>query len=51
MIKFITYDLFSNVFDEDRRYQFNLAKNVCLLAKGHLDELQRAEKYPIGWSL
>ena len=43
-------------FNEDWRYQFTLAKNVCLLeliyvAKGHLDELQKAEKYPIGWSL
>ena len=45
-------------FDEDWMYQFNLAlaNNVCLLeliwvAKGHLDELQKAEKYPIRWSL
>ena len=34
----------------------NLANNLCLLepiyvAKGHLDELQKAEKYPIRWSL
>ena len=32
------------------------ANNVCLLvliklALGHLDELQKAEKYPIRWSL
>ena len=43
-------------FKEDWRYQFTLANNVCLLdlisvALGHLDELQKAEKYPIRWSL
>ena len=43
-------------FNEDWRYQFPLANNLCLLeliyvAKGHLDELQKAEKYPIRWSL
>ena len=43
-------------FNEDWRYQFTLANDVCLLdlvyvAKGHLDELQKAEKYPIRWSL
>ena len=31
-------------FNGDRRYQFTRAK-------GHLDELQKAEKYPIRWSL
>ena len=30
-INFITCDLFSNVFNEDWRYQFTLANNVCLL--------------------
>ena len=43
-------------FTEDWLYQFPLANNVCLLeliqvALGHLDELQKAEKYPIMWSL
>ena len=43
-------------FNEDWKYQFTLANNVCLLehiyvALGHLDELQKAEKYPIRWSL
>ena len=43
-------------FNEDWRYQFTRANNFCLLeliwvAKGHLDELQKAEKYPIKWSL
>ena len=43
-------------FNVDRRYQINLANNVCLLeliyvAHGHLDEFQKAEKYPIWWSL
>ena len=41
-------------FNEDWMYQFTLANNVCLLEliyKGHLDELQKAEKYPIRWSL
>ena len=36
-------------FNEDWRYQFTLANNRCLVelilvAKGHLDELQKAEK-------
>ena len=30
-IKCITFDLFSNMFIEDWRYQFTLANNVCLL--------------------
>ena len=39
-------------FNEDWRYRFTLANNVCLLeliyvAKGYLDEHQKAEKYPI----
>ena len=43
-------------YNEDRKYQFTLAYNICLLeliyvALGHLDELQKAEKYPIRWSL
>ena len=43
-------------FNEDSRYQFAPANNFCLLeliyvAVGHLDELQKAEKYPIVWSL
>ena len=43
-------------FNEDWSYQFTLANNFCLLeliwvALGHLDELQKAEKYPIRWSL
>ena len=43
-------------FDEDWMNQFTLANNFCLLeliyvAFGHLDELQKAEKYPIRWSL
>ena len=43
-------------FIEDQRYRFTLANNVCLLelikvAIGHLDELQKVEKYPIQWSL
>ena len=29
IIKFITCDLFNNVFNEDWRYQFTLANNVC----------------------
>ena len=42
-------------FNEDWRYQFTRANNVCLLeliwvALGHLDELQEAEKYTIRWS-
>ena len=37
-------------------YQITLANNFRLLeliwvALGHLDELQKAEKYPIMWSL
>ena len=43
-------------FNEDWKYEFTLANNSCLLeliqvALGHLDELQKAEKYPIRWSL
>ena len=43
-------------FNEDWRYQFTPADNFCLLeliyvVLGHLDELQKAEKYPIRWSL
>ena len=43
-------------FNEDWGNQFILANNICLLdliqvALGHLDELQKAEKYPIRWSL
>ena len=43
-------------FNEDWRYQFTLANDFCLLeliwvALGHLDELQKAKKYPIRWSL
>ena len=43
-------------FNEDWRNKFTLANNVFLLeliqvALGHLDELQKAEKYPIRWSL
>ena len=39
-------------FIEDWKYQFSLANNVFLLeliyvALSHLDELQKAEKYPI----
>ena len=42
--------------NEDWRHQFTLANNFCLLeliwvALGHLDELQKAERYPIRWSL
>ena len=42
--------------NEDWKYQITFAKNFCLLeliqvALGHLDELQKAEKYPIRWSL
>ena len=37
--KFINCDLFNNIFD------------WRLKALGHLDELQKAEKYPIRWSL
>ena len=56
MIKFITCGLFSNVFNEDWRYQFSIANKLCLLeliwvAKGHLDELQKVEKFPSKWSL
>ena len=50
-------------FNDDWRYQFARVNNYCLLeligvakghlgvVKGHLDELQKAEKYPIRWSL
>ena len=43
-------------FNEDWGYQFTLANDFCFLeliyvALGHLDELQKAEKYPIRWSL
>ena len=43
-------------FNEDWRFQINVAKKFCLLeliqvALGHLDELQKAEKYLIRWSL
>ena len=43
-------------FNENWWYQFTLANNVCFLeliyvAPGHLDELQKAEIYPIRWSL
>ena len=43
-------------FYEDWKYQFTRVNNFCLLelisvALGHLDELQKAEKYPIKWSL
>ena len=43
-------------FNKDWRYQFTPANSFCLLeliwvAKGHLDELQKAEKYLIRWSL
>ena len=43
-------------FKEDWRYPFTLANNIWLLeliyvTLGHLDELQKAEKYPIRWSL
>ena len=45
IIKFITCDLFSNVFKyDDWRYQFTRVNNFF----GHIDELQKAEKYPIG---
>ena len=42
--------------NEDLGYQFTRANNFCLLeliyvALGHPDELQKAEKYPIRWSL
>ena len=43
-------------YNEDWRHQFTLANNVYLLklikvAIGYLDELQKAVKYPIRWSL
>ena len=45
-------------FNEDWRYRFTLANNICLLelisvALGHLNEFQKAEKYLIiyRWSL
>ena len=42
--------------NEDWSYQITLANNFCLqelilVALGHLDELQKADKYPIRWSL
>ena len=37
-------------FNEDWKYQFTLANNVCKGHLGHLDELQKAEKYHIRWS-
>ena len=36
--------------NEDWRYQFTVANDFCLL-EGHLDELQKAVKYTIRWSL
>ena len=43
-------------FNEDWRYRFTLANDFCHLeliqvALGRLDELQKAEKYSIRWSL
>ena len=43
-------------FNDDWRYQFTRVNNFCLLelikvALGHLDEIKKAEKYPIKWSL
>ena len=43
-------------FSDDWRCRFTRVNNFCLLelievALGHLDELQKAEKYPIRWSL
>ena len=43
-------------FNDDWMYQFIRVNNFCLLelisvALGYLDELQKAEKYPIRWSL
>ena len=43
-------------YNEDKMYQGTLSNDFCLLeliwvAKGHLDELQKAEKCPIRWSL
>ena len=40
-------------FNGDWRYQFTVANNFCLMeliyaALCHLDELQKAEKYPLG---
>ena len=43
-------------FDEDWGYQFTHDNNIYLpeliqVVHGHLDELHKAEKYPIRWSL
>ena len=43
-------------FNDDWMYQFTRFNNFCFLeliyvTLGHLDELQKAEKYPITWSL
>ena len=43
-------------FNDDGKYQLTRVNNFCLLeliwvAIGHLDELQKAEKYLIRWSL
>ena len=43
-------------FNEDWQYQVTLDNNACFLeliyvTLGHLDELQKAEKYPIRQSL
>ena len=43
-------------FNDEWRYQFTFADKFCFLeriyvARGHLDELQKAEKYPTRWSL
>ena len=43
-------------FNEDWMYQFTVANNFCLMelievALGHLDELRKAEKYPVRLSL
>ena len=38
-------------FDEDWMHQFTLAHNICLLQLMFLDELQKADNYPIRWSL
>ena len=48
MINFNSCNLSSNVFNDDWRYIFTRVYNVCIL---DLDELQKAEKYPIRWSL
>ena len=38
-------------FNDDWMYQFTRVNNFCLLELilGHLDELQKAQKYPIRW--